>query len=469
MEKQKGMERELDLMELFWNILFSWRQIICFGVIFAVLFMEIKYFKDWRTYQTSQNISIEQNMMAGLTNEEKNQISNVREIIKRLEEYQEYLDTSVLMQIDPYEKHVIELQYYVKSDYMFNYTQDTQNDYTSDVVTMYYNYIISGEMSQSVIKTLQLPISQEDISELWAIGMIGNSVSIKIAYPEEKKLEEIAEFVKSTLKKKESELQKIGSHELQLLGESKNVVVDTGLVDRKHTISNNIVYLNVQLNALKANMSEQQLELLNDKLQDDIKGSTTSVVRPSLSKKYFLLGAFVGIFLIIIWIVCKMLFTAKLQNSEEVPVLYNVRLLGEISIPSQKRKFLSSIDKKLLAIKNRKKKKLTMEQQIKVLSANIVLSCKKQGIDCVYITGSEYESIDIEVWDMLKKELSAQNLQIEEGGNIFYDAESLKQGTAIGNFLFVEQRGKSIYDEISNELNLAREYKNYILGVVVLV
>ena len=101
MEKQKGMERELDLVELFWNMLFGWRQIICFGIVFAVLFTGIKFFKDWRTYQVSQNASIEQNE---LTNEEKTKISNVKEIIKRLEEYQEYMDTSVLMQINPYEK-----------------------------------------------------------------------------------------------------------------------------------------------------------------------------------------------------------------------------------------------------------------------------------------------------------------------------------------------------------------------------
>ena len=59
--------------------------------------------------------------------------------------------------------------------------------------------------------------------------------------------------------------------------------------------------------------------------------------------------------------------------------------------------------------------------------------------------------------------------KVKEGGNIFYDAESLKQGTEIGNMLFVEQTGQSIYDEISNELNLAKEQNNYILGVVVLV
>ena len=85
------------------------------------------------------------------------------------------------------------------------------------------------------------------------------------------------------------------------------------------------------------------------------------------------------------------------------------------------------------------------------------------------MTGSEYENADTATLDMLKQELTSQNIQVKEGGNIFYDAESLKQGTEIGNMIFVEQTGESIYDEISNELNLAREQKNQILGVVVLV
>ena len=215
MEKQKEMERELDLKDLFWNILLSWRQMIIFGIVFAVLFTGLKFIKDKKAYQVAMNVENGQEEIE-LTPEEKDQISSAKEIIKRLEEYQEYMDTSVLMQINPYEKQVIELQYYVKSDYTFNYTQDTQNDYTSDLVMMYYNYIVSGEMSKNVIKNIELPVEQEDISELWTVTQVGKSISIKIAYPEEDKLEEISKFIKSKLKEKESEFQKIGSHELQL-------------------------------------------------------------------------------------------------------------------------------------------------------------------------------------------------------------------------------------------------------------
>ena len=85
------------------------------------------------------------------------------------------------------------------------------------------------------------------------------------------------------------------------------------------------------------------------------------------------------------------------------------------------------------------------------------------------MTGSDYEDIDTKTLDMLKTELAVQNVQVVEGGNIFYDADSLKAGAEIGYLLFVERAGKSIYDEISNEINLAKEYRNYIIGFIVLV
>ncbi|TGY90898.1 hypothetical protein E5329_23705 [Petralouisia muris] len=468
METRKRMEREINLLELVWDVLFGWRQIVCCGIVFAVLISGVKYIIDIKGYRPEQNGDIKQEEVE-LTTREKEQISNAQEIIKRLEEYQNYLDTSVAMQINPYEKHIIELQYYVKSDYTFNYTQDSQNDYTSSLVALYYNYIVGGEMSQAVIEGADLSISQADISELWSVTWSGNTISIKITDPEKEKLERIAEIVKSQLEKKEIEFQQIGSHELKLLGEAQNVVVDTATIDRKNVISNNIISMNTQLNSLKMNMTEQQLSILNSDLEEDSDSETVVNITPSVSKRYILLGMVLGIVIVCIWIVCKAIFTVKLQNSGEIRTLYNVRLLGEITVQSSKKRFLSVIDEKLLAIKNRRKKKLTTEQQIKILSANIALSCKQRRIDCIYITGSEYENIDVETLNMLKDELYLQNIQVKEGGNIFYDAESLKQGTEIGNMLFVEQIGRSIYDEISNELNLAKEQNNYILGVAVLM
>ncbi len=465
MEMQERTERELDLKEIFWGILFHWRQIVCFGIIFAILVSGVKYLRDMRSYQLAQNA--ENTQQEELAEDEMQQVIEARHLMSRIKEYEDYLENSALMQMNLYEKPVIELQYYVDSDYTFNYTQESQNDYTDDLLVMYCSFIMSGEMGNKVIEEADLSVDLADFSEFWVVGKNENSISIKVTCPEEKKMKTVAESIKAQLKKKEAEFQEIGSHKLKLMVESENVVVDNNLIDRKNTISNNIATINTQLNTLKTNLSEQQMKLLKNG-QEEIENTGQNVMKPGISFMYMIVGAVFGIFLICIWVACKTIFTVKFQNPEEIRTLYNARLLGEVHIPPEKKRFLSVIDEKLLSIKNRKRKKLTIKQQINMVTENIALSCKQQGMDCIYMTGSEYEDLDTSTLDMLKQELSAQDIEVREGGNIFYDAKSLRNGTKVGNIVFIERKGQSIYDEIFNELNLAKEQENNIIGFVVL-
>lgn len=463
MGTQENMEREINLIDIFWGILFNWRQILCVGIVFAVLLSGVKYARDIKNYQKEQNVTEEQGKTE-LTESEEEQVESAKELMERIEEYEDYLNTSVYMQLNPYEKHVLEMQYFVKSDYTINYTEDRKRDYTEAIMAMYGDYVTSGEMSQKTIKEAKLSVSQAEFSELRSYVQSGTSIKIVIAYPEEEKLGIISESVKAQLEQKEEKFQELGSHELILVRESQNVVVDTGLLERKNSIANNIATINTQLNTLKADMTDKQLSLLDSEQEENIR----EVIKPEFNFIYMILGAFLGAFLMSVWTVCKIFFTVKLQNSEEICTLYKVRLLGEIKIQPKKKYFLSAIDDKLLEIKNRKKKKLSTEQQVKMVSAKIALSCQQNKAECIYMTGSEYENADVAILDMLKKELIMQGIQVKEGGNIFYDAESLKEGTAVGNLLFVEQKKQSIYSEISNELNLAKEQNNNILGIVVL-
>lgn len=472
METQESMEREINLMELFWELLLGWRKIICFAVIFAILLGGVKYGKDMIAYRSHQNIDVEK-IESNLTTEEQQQLQKAKSLMNRLKNYIDYQKNSVLIQMNPYEKPILELQYYIKSDYIMNYTKDNQRDYTDDIIMMYYEYITSGELKQNVINEVDLPIDEKVFSELIAIPtevetVVTSVISITIAYPDKNKLNEISESIKAQLTAKESEFQQIGSHTLMLISESQNTVVDKDLVDQQTTLAKNINDCMTQLDTAKTDLTEQQLLLL-DLEEKGTSNITIAVPQPTLSIKYMLLGAVLGIFFVCMWITCKMLFTAKLQTAEEIRNLYNIRLLGEITVSTNKKHFLSIIDKKILEAKNRKKKKLSMEQQIKLVAVNVALSCKQKEINSIYITGSEYENIDVRILDRIRRELSEQGIQVKEGGNIFYDAESLRQGTEIGTILFIEQKAQSIYDEISNELNLAKEQNNYILGAIVLI
>ena len=127
MQTQERTEREINLLDLFWEVLLGWRRIICFGILLAVLIGGMKYYMDIRAYRASQNIDLEE-AKSELKKEELEKIEDAKLIKSRINEYERYQQKSALMQIDPYEKHMLELQYYVKSDYIINYTKDRERN-----------------------------------------------------------------------------------------------------------------------------------------------------------------------------------------------------------------------------------------------------------------------------------------------------------------------------------------------------
>lgn len=463
MEIQERVEREINLKELFWGLLLGWRQLICYGIIFAVLLCGMRYFLDVRSYRAAQNFDIEK-AKEELETEDREKVENAVQIKKQISGYENYLEKSALMQLDPYEKPIVKLQYYVKSDYIINYTEDSFRDYTSEVTSMYCSYLTSGEVLQQIIDEAGLTISREDLGELLTVINQGTTFDISISYLDAEKLKEISSVVKKLLEEKSPEYQQIGSHTLKLIEESQNVIVDTELLDKKSNISSTLSSLKTQLNNLKSDMTGDQLKIFDveAELEEEKEAQGFSV-------RYFVLGGLIGLFLACAWIAYKIIFASKLQSAEEIRSLYGIRLLGEVEEPDGKKKrFLSVLDNLFLRMKNKGKKKIPAQQQIKVLSASIILSCKQQGIDCIYITGSRYGELDSRVLDDLKKELSAQNIKVREGDNIKHDAVSLQEGIDTGKLLFVEQIGKSVYDEIYDEIQLAGELNADILGVVVL-
>ncbi len=462
MDNHKGMEREISIRELFWSFLLEWRKIICLAIVFGLLFMGLQYVRGISS--SPKEADIEEPIEEKLTESELGDIENIRFLREEVRAYREYLNTSSSMQIDAYNEPMAELQYMIQTDYIMNYTQDILPDYTSDVISMYAKYVGGESFRNNLIKKAGLDISSKELKELVNVGRESNMIYIFVGYPDNEKLDAITKAVKELLSQKESEIQKIGSHDLLFITESQYYTVDSNLVEKKSTILTRIATLNVQLNQLENALTDQQKEVLNSEEEKQ-----EVLVQVGFQKKYIVLGIFAGIFIAGMWIVFGVLFAGKLQYSEEIRSLYGEALLGEITLARKRKRFLSIVDEKLLALKNRRKKKVTLEQQIDAACANLVVSCKQQNITNVYVTGSEFENIEDSLLELLKQKMTEQGIQVEMGGNMFYDAISMKQGGEIGNILFVEQIGKSLYEEIFNELHLVNEKKMKVLGMIVLI
>lgn len=479
---ENRIEREISLSNLFWKLLLGWRRWLAAGIIFAILLATFDYVRDSAAYKNamSQQEKIQQGQVEEtirLTEEEKEEVDTIKELQKTIAQTENYLDNSILMNLNPYEEKVLVLQYYVDSNYTYNYMQENKKDYINELLVSYCNYAKSGAMAAEICGQIEAEISEFYLQELISSGNNVGTFQITVVHSEVGILEQLEEVIQTLVERQTAGIaNQIGSHSLKLLSTNIMSQTDTALAAQQKEQRDMLSAYQTQLDNLKNALTEEQMTVWGIEIQQEeaeegaeIETDVVVPVSPSFSVKMLILGFIVGVFLACVWIVLEVLFTSKIQEAKELSDLFGVRMIGELHSENPKKKFLGIIDSFILKMKNRNKKQLTREQQFKIICSNIEIACKKVGVDKVYLTGSEIEKLDSQWISEIKELLAAAGITAANGENISYDAKSLKEMAETGYVVFMEQVGISLYNEVEKEVRTARENSVEIVGSIVIV
>lgn len=485
MESKNRYDREVALRDLFWKILLDWKRLIVCAFVFALIAMGLHYIKAQDNYNLAlaeyekQVAAVEVGDTDAVSEddfsaEELQQINDAKSLQSMLDRSRSYMQNSLLMNMNAYKENVLILEYYVDSDYKFNYTQDNSVDYTDAVVRAYGNYVTNSKLAQQIVEELSLEYETRYVEEL--IDVItedsGSGFSVEIVYPDETVLPDIAAVVKEAMNAQTTDFSKnIGSHSLKLISENITVRTDDELATYQQNYQNMINNYRNQLNSLKNNMTDAQLEVLGtaaveedaaENEDDAASVSPVEPVKPGFRVKYLVLGFLVGIVLSAMWSICQVLFSSKLQNPGEIFEMYGVRLFGTVQLAGKK----SGIDAFLLKLKNRNCKQMTAEEQLGMITSNIELMCKNEGLQQIYITGSEWEKLDEQLRNTIVAALKEVGIEALSGGNICYDMVSLRKANEVRNVVLLEQAGVSVYREMEQEIRVLGEQGVRVLGCV---
>lgn len=480
-------EREVSLREIVWKCVSDWRRMLVCAVIFAVLTTVIQYAQAQKNYKEAMETYRKQMEAsetekgdhlvdaADFTAEELQQLNDAKSLQSMLDRSRTYMQNSILMNMNAYRENVLILEYYVDSNYKFNYLEDNEPDYTSDVVGAYGSYAKNGELARMIKDNLDLDYELRYIKEIIGVSaeQYKDSFTVEIIYTDKTELTDISAIVKEALEAQTEEIAgTIGRHSLKLISENITVRTDAALANQQQIYQNMINNYRNQLNAVKNNMTDEQLEALGsvivadeeDEEEEETEAEVELVepVRPGFSVKYLLVGLIGGLFLSAVWSVCQILFASRLQNAEELSDVYKLRVFGVI--PLEKK--LAPIDSWILKMKDRHKKQMTPEKWMDVICANIELACKDGNVDKIYLTGSEWEKLESETLEQVVMKLKETGVMISNGGNVCYDMASLRMAHEIGNVILFEQEDISIYKEVEKEIKLLAEQKVNVLGCI---
>lgn len=476
-------EREINLVDLFADVLSHWRGILVSMLIGAFLLGGFSYIRS--SGQGTDNIqSVHEAQLQEL--EELLSESEKMTVLVVLDDEQEiafshqYAENSAIMQINPSRIPKIEIFFKIHADEMGQgyMLRSVYEDLVNGVGLFQWVEDQTG-ISAAIASELISAQGKSGVTELNEIqGMEPDNdyVKVTVIHYNEAESERLAQCVKDYIERQHDLLaREFGAHEVVLLSESASIVMDAEIRDQQLTYANiKRYFLNNYVQA-KKNLTEDQntyYELLQWKMQLGKAGGAEEAKeefkvtdsKHSISKKYVAIGSVLFAFIYIGVLFVLYIFNGKLRTADELQNLYNISQLGLI-VQGGKKKFF--VDKWIDTLRSRNKRQFTRDQSLELAAAAIKISAGKQELDTIHLMGCNLKAGADVVCQELKERLGKENIAVQILDNVLYNAEEMEKLESAKGIVLVEKAMSTMYNEILRELELASRQGITVLGGIV--
>lgn len=469
--KQFEKERIVSLSDLIEEIFRKIWLVVIFAVIFALIFGGYKYRQDSTAAEAASAVQ-EDNLEDSVSSEEMLQIKYIQNLQNQLDWQEEYMDNSVLMQINPYAENRTSIQFMIR----------TQEANVSSVMSAFDNYVTGGGLAES-LQDKYSELGANYLTELFSfdrdvdvvssgdaetieLAENGNVFCINVVQTDRDSCETLASDVISAVNDfQASSVQTLGNYSIEVLDQVFSTVVDQELQSYQNDKNNSLETLRSTLSDRKADLSDVQLQLLN---QDSGSEETTSSeaevpVSVNISKKYVGVGALAGIILAVIIIILRYIFRGTVNLNREFQTMFNLSVFGQVDL-YEKKNILVAAWRRLL----NKRKHASLEEQTQLVLENILFYCKQNQLQKLLFVGSGDQINNLPWMTELISKLKQEGIQAELAEKFPYSPQSMAKAQLYEAVVFVETLRVSRYDDVMNGVKKCLEQNRQIGGVLVL-
>lgn len=432
--------------------------IIVAMVVFGILLAGFRYAKDKKNIanttvaESTEKVDVEK-IVDDLERDDYNQVMTYVDLTNYRDQNRLYTADAKLMKINPYKVDTVLLQYYVNAE-----DENTRKD----MAAAYLSYISGGSLAADVVENNDLEDSSSDIQELIQCDATGlttgtafytentNTINMYVYGVDEQDAKDIASYVKESMDAYSQKLSAVAPHTLTLFEEQYSVTCATKLVSLKNDRFGNLMTYNDRTTSYEGLLSDKQKESAqkivsaqkeNDELEDSNETGKTAkkdeAPKASISKKYLVVGAFIGLVLAVVIIVLRYMFDPTIKTSKDLQMFYGTNFIGDVA----------QADGALLA------------------ASKIINMCSNRQIKKVLIAGkmaTENEAAIKEVVDAVEK----KGIVADIIGDILTDADAVQTLEAKSNVVLVEAVRKSKYEDFNQEKALCESLDAQLLGYI---
>ena len=455
---------EIDLRDLFLSVLLQWKKVFIIALLIALLASGYVTAKGLSAYYDRESAAEKSEEYQRLRNDYERNVAQMEKKINDIEaelvRQEMYGETSLILLINPYEVHTEKISYFIDTNYEIAPSQYYQNpDYTATIVNAYAAEIegidfdgIINSGSQTKL-TSHNPVSGSGLKLVNTVTKPESGIiEITIYGDSDARVELMKKAIIEKLSAKKGDFdQLIGTHNLEVLSDTKKVLVNKDFVALRDTF-------NANFDTLSTNLEKAQQEL--DGLDVPVNNVPSRRNTAKKAIKYFVAGGILGAILGCCWIAWRLMFTGKLMSVDALEKKSNISILGVIA-KSQPGRI-----KKWILEQQGIHAGMNADDMAEYVASNIRLKSNEKSRKIMLFGTVSEEDLEL-VKSMLSQELDGRIIEI--AGDINKSSKAIKTLAEDADIICVEKLQKSNYADVSNEVRIINGTGKNIIGTVLMV
>ena len=454
---------EVNLKDLFFSVLLHWKKILIVALIVALLisgYIGVKGLSEFSDRDASSEKRAEYQRLVDDYERNVAQIQKkIDDIESELVRQEKYRETSLMLLIDPYDVHTEKFSYYVDTNYEIAPSQYYQNpDYTDTIANAYaaeidgidYDDVISEASGKAL--TTHNPVSGSNLKLVTtAVKPDTGIVEVTIYGDTDEQLDLLRKAITEAIQTRKADFDRlIGTHNLELLSDTRKVSVNKDFVALRDTFNTNFETLSTNLETTKDSLSELEMPVNNVPSRRNI---AKRVI------KYFVLGGIAGLLMMACAIAVYLIGANALINPEDLSRRHGIPVLGTFAITDQGP--LNKLVQKWMGITE-------SAEAGEYIASSLKLRTQGKAYDKVLLTGTASDE-DIDKLRIAMEQV-LKDTPVVVAGNVNKSPKALSElkGENIA-VVCVEKCWESSSDAISGGVQLIKATNHDIVGAVVLV
>lgn len=482
-------EREISLVDLMVDILLRWRMIIVWMLVGGMLLGAFSYVRSTQSVAT-QKIALEQQedeatlrerLEKSLTLTQKNNVSAVL----NYEDFANYYNQSLFMQIDAASVPKSELTFLVKGDAVYSIERLYEDALESGISQWLAEQNMDEAVGVSELVKVTRGTREFYNGSALTDALESDSFTVQIVHVTEEDCVKLADQVVAYIASLQRQFtESVGDHEVALINRSFAWITDTDILNLQRQMVANITAGNTNAEKLKEAFSaeetayynllkaEKELEKNGEESGENMAEAVreleeVTVPTPAVNVKCVLLGMILLAFIYVFYLFLKYILNNKLRITDDIKKIYDLPQLGMIPQGVSQKKLFAFVDGWILKLRDHNKRTFSEEEATGLATVAVKMQAKKEDLDAVYCIGCNLKEKSLQVAEQIQTTLQEDGISITVLNNVLYNQEAMEQLQGAKAVFLLEKAGETLYDEIVKELELLQRQGIKVLGAVV--